>query len=65
MIIDLERALLLHDLGNAWREVADAMGIERGTIYNHLAEAGLSSARKEWTVISDADLGIQVRDEVG
>jgi predicted DNA-binding protein (UPF0251 family) len=60
-IIDLERAMLLHDLGNAWREVADAMGVGRRTIYNHLAEAGLSSARKEWTTISDADLDTLVR----
>ncbi len=32
------------------------MGVSRMTIYRHLSEAGLSSACKEFIVITDADL---------
>ena len=55
-ILDLQRAILLHDLGNSWTEVATAMGVSRSTIYNHLNAAGLSSARKEWSILTDAAL---------
>lgn len=54
--LDLRRALLLHDLGNSWKDVADAMGVARSTLYNHLDRAGLTSARKEWTDITDDEL---------
>ncbi len=32
------------------------MGVSRMTIYRHLSETGLSSACKEFTVITDVDL---------
>lgn len=54
--LDLQRALLLHDLGNSWEDVAGAMGVTSRTIYNHLERHGLSPARKEWTKISEDDL---------
>ncbi|KAJ7258328.1 hypothetical protein C8J57DRAFT_534716 [Mycena rebaudengoi] len=45
--LDMNRAHLLHDLGNTWDDVAKAMGVARSTIYKHLKDHGLSSARKE------------------
>ncbi|KAK6997242.1 Integrase catalytic domain-containing protein [Favolaschia claudopus] len=54
--IDLDRALELHDMGNTWAAVADALGVRRQTLYNHLERADLSSARRLFTVISDEDL---------
>ncbi|KAJ7717879.1 hypothetical protein B0H16DRAFT_1740337 [Mycena metata] len=32
--LDLDRALLLHDLGNTWRDIATAMGVARQTLYS-------------------------------
>ncbi|KAF7353177.1 Ethylene-and jasmonate-responsive plant defensin [Mycena sanguinolenta] len=55
-VLDLQRAILLHDLGNPWDDVAKAMGVSRATIYNHLQAAGLSSARQEWSTLSDTEL---------
>jgi hypothetical protein len=54
--LDLERAILLHDLGISWKDVASALGVTRLTIYNHLDKAGLSAARREFTDISDGEL---------
>ncbi|KAK6981351.1 Integrase catalytic domain-containing protein [Favolaschia claudopus] len=54
--IDLDRAIELHDLGNTWAAVADALGVRRQTLYNHLERAGLSSGRLPFTTISDDEL---------
>ncbi|KAF8186206.1 hypothetical protein K438DRAFT_2154113 [Mycena galopus ATCC 62051] len=54
--LDLNRAILLHDLGNTWEDIAVAMGVSRATIYNHLDKYGLSSARKEWSELTDYQL---------
>ncbi|KAK7034298.1 Integrase catalytic domain-containing protein [Favolaschia claudopus] len=54
--IGTNRALELHDMGNTWAAVADALGVRRQTLYNHLERADLSSARRLFTVISDEDL---------
>jgi hypothetical protein len=50
---DLDRAIELHDLGNSWEKVAEAMGVHRGTMYNHLKRAGISSGRPVFTEIDD------------
>lgn len=55
-MLDVERAVALHDLGSSWKEVADAMGVTRPTLYNHLRKAGRSTARPAYTDISDEDL---------
>lgn len=39
--LDLDRAILLHNLGLSWKSIADAMGCSRKTMYNHLIKAGL------------------------
>ncbi len=54
--LDLPRAILLHDLGNTWDSVADAVGVCKKTLYNHLDLAGLSPAKREHTQIADDDL---------
>lgn len=54
--LDIERAIALHGLGNSWKEVADAMGVTRPTLYNHMRRAGLSTSRPQYTNISDDDL---------
>lgn len=36
LTLDMERALLLHDLGNSWDSIAKAMGTVRSTLYLHL-----------------------------
>ncbi|KAK7027033.1 Integrase catalytic domain-containing protein [Favolaschia claudopus] len=54
--LDLDRALELHNLGNSWDAVADALGVRRLTLYNHLQRAGLSSGRLPFTTISDDEL---------
>jgi len=54
--LDLERAIDLHAMGNRWEDVADALGVARRTIYNHLERSGLSSSRPEFTDICDDDL---------
>ncbi len=54
--LDLQRVILLHDLGNTWDSVAEAVGVCKQTLYNHLDLAGLSPARREHTQISDDDL---------
>lgn len=40
--LDMKEASRLHLLGNSWESVAEAMGVTRKTIYNHLAMAGMS-----------------------
>ncbi|KAI5885431.1 uncharacterized protein SCHCODRAFT_02557851, partial [Schizophyllum commune H4-8] len=55
-ILNLERAIALHDLGNSWEDVATAMGVARSTLYEHMDRAGLSSARRDFTAISNEEL---------
>lgn len=55
-ILDLQRAQELHALGNTWKDIATAMGVVRQTLYNRMAANGLSTARREFTDISDEDL---------
>jgi hypothetical protein len=52
-MLDLRRAQELHALGNTWKDIASAMGVVRQTLYNHMAASGFSTARKEFTDISD------------
>ncbi|KAJ6613385.1 hypothetical protein B0H10DRAFT_2191994 [Mycena sp. CBHHK59/15] len=44
--LDLDRALLLHDLGNTWGDIAKAMGVSRATLYNQMEHQGPATARK-------------------
>jgi len=55
-VLDLTRALELHNLGGSWNKVAQAMGTTRQTLYNHLKAAGLNTARPAFTQILDDDL---------
>ncbi|KAJ7466540.1 hypothetical protein FB451DRAFT_1178687 [Mycena latifolia] len=55
-VLDLERTILLHDLGISGDHVARAMGVVSATMDNHLNKAGLSSARKEWSLLTDTEL---------
>lgn len=43
--INLHEALRLHSLGNSWESISEAMGVSRRTMYYHLQQAGLSTAR--------------------
>lgn len=61
-VLDLRRACELHDMGNTWDAIAEAMGVQRRTLYNHLDRAGLSPARREFTEISDDDLDERVAE---
>jgi hypothetical protein len=54
--LNLTRAIELHDLGCTWESIAQALGITRQTLYNHLSAAGLSTARPVYTEIEDDDL---------
>lgn len=54
--LDLVRAIELHDLGSSWESIADALGVTRQTLYNHLRAAGLPTHRPVFTEISDNDL---------
>jgi hypothetical protein len=51
-MLDLTRACELHDLGNSWESIEEAMGVQRLTLYNHLGRAGFSTARRQFTEIS-------------
>lgn len=55
-ILDLERAHLLHDLGNGYEDIARAMGVSRATLYRHFDDAGIPTSRLEFTQIDDATL---------
>lgn len=55
-ILDLQRAIELHNLSNSWEKVAEAMGVSRPTLYNHLARAGLSTTRPPFDAIDNSDL---------
>jgi hypothetical protein len=56
LVLNLDRALELHSMGNSWEAVSKTLGVARKTMYNHLAHHGLSAARPPHTVISDEDL---------
>src|ERR1700761_2392230 len=60
--LDLQQAIHLHDMGIPWLSVADALGVSRGTLNSHLKDAGLSSARPQYTEISDDDLDEKVAE---
>jgi hypothetical protein len=60
--LDLDRAVLLHDLGNTWEDITWAMGVTRQTLYNHMDNTGCSMARREWTEISDVELDERVAE---
>ncbi|KAJ3846014.1 hypothetical protein EV368DRAFT_89703 [Lentinula lateritia] len=56
-LLDLDYAILLHNLGLSWDSIAHAMGCTRQTIYNHLEKPDLYNAKEApHTSISDADL---------
>ncbi|KAF7354472.1 Integrase catalytic domain-containing protein [Mycena venus] len=61
-IIDLDRAIELHDMGNGWDAVADALGVCRRTLYYHLERAGISPARPVFTNIDDDTLDEKVAE---
>jgi hypothetical protein len=61
-ILDLDRAIGLHQLGNTWEDIATAMGVTRQTLYNHMHEAGLATARRAWSDIDDEQLDELVRE---
>ncbi|KAF7372481.1 Integrase catalytic domain-containing protein [Mycena venus] len=46
----------LHDMGNSWDAIAEAMGVAKRTLYYHLERAELSTERRPFTEISDDDL---------
>ncbi|KAJ8082108.1 hypothetical protein PM082_007954 [Marasmius tenuissimus] len=54
--LDLQRLVDLHDLGCTWKSIAQAVGVTRKTIYNHLSRAGLSPERPSYNIISDEEL---------
>ncbi|KAJ3515573.1 hypothetical protein NMY22_g14424 [Coprinellus aureogranulatus] len=54
--LDLERALQLHDMGNTWDDIAEAMGVGRKTLYRHLTDAGYSRERIPYFNIEEDDL---------
>ncbi|KAJ7300686.1 hypothetical protein DFH08DRAFT_828236 [Mycena albidolilacea] len=44
------------------RDITWAMGVSRQTLYNHMDNAGRSTARREWTEISDVELDERVAE---
>jgi len=54
--LNLGLAHRLHDLGNSYKDIAHAMGVGRATLYRHFDSAGISTARREFTGITDAAL---------
>lgn len=54
--LDIEHAIALHILGCSWDSIADALGVTRKTLYNHLDRAGVSNVRRAYTEISDDNL---------
>ncbi|KAJ6488700.1 hypothetical protein DFH09DRAFT_1105558 [Mycena vulgaris] len=50
-----------YDLGNTWEDIVQAMGVVQKTLYNQM-ESNRSTARKEWTYITDEDLDEQVAE---
>ncbi|KAJ8093926.1 hypothetical protein PM082_009804 [Marasmius tenuissimus] len=54
--LNLNRLVDLHNLGCTWQSIANAVGVTRRTLYNHLSIAGLSKARPLYDNISDDEL---------
>jgi hypothetical protein len=54
--LDTDHLIQLHNLGNSWSAVADAVGVSRWTIYYHLTCAGIITTRPAFTAIDDDDL---------
>ncbi|KAK7015753.1 Integrase catalytic domain-containing protein [Favolaschia claudopus] len=55
-VLDLPRARLLYDLGNSYEQIAQALGVDRKTLYRQLEKAGIPRARRSFTAISDEAL---------
>lgn len=55
-IIDLDHASELHDMDLTWKQIASAMGVSQGTLYNHFHAAGRSTARQQFLEINESDL---------
>jgi hypothetical protein len=51
--LDMERAHLLHELGNSFEDIAHAMAVGRRTLFRHFEITGVSRARREFTDIGD------------
>jgi hypothetical protein len=49
-------------MGLSWAQIAKAMGVSRRTLYYHFDAAGISTARRPFTEISDDDLNTLVLD---
>jgi hypothetical protein len=60
--IDIKRAIVLHNMGNSWTEVAKVMGTTRQTLYNRFQRLPLGDRPppRRSTDISDPDLDAQV-----
>lgn len=54
--IDLDTAQELHDLGNSWDNVAQALGTVRSVLMDHMKKAGRLSERPAFTDITDDEL---------
>ena len=54
--LDLGEALRFHDLENSWEGKAEAMGVTRWTMYNHMDRAGFSTDHRSFMEISDDEL---------
>lgn len=54
--LDLQRAIDLHNLGCTWESIAEAIGVTRQTLYNHMNAAGLSTERPQFSQLTDDEL---------
>lgn len=54
--IDLDAAKELHDMGNSWAQVAQALGVGRRTLLDHMERAGMSTARPAYDFLTDNEL---------
>ncbi|KAF7328064.1 Integrase catalytic domain-containing protein [Mycena kentingensis (nom. inval.)] len=60
--LDMDRVKTLHDLGNTYAEIAQAMGVGRATIYRHASAEGMCTARRLFTEIDDDELDERVAE---
>ena len=60
--LDLQHAVHLHNLGNTWKCIAEAIGVSRQTLYNHLHDADISSTRPSHSLITDEGLDKHVSE---
>lgn len=56
VVLNLDRALELHSLGNTWDDIAQAMGCGRQTLFDHFMRAGIDFRKPAPLDISDDDL---------